>query len=190
MKTLSQILLVASSLLGGVSHLHAQNDGITYQGRVTSNGTNFTGSGQFKFALVTTNSSDTTHWSNGGTSAAGSEPADAVTISVVGGLFTARLGDASLVNMTAFGAGLFLQPDLQLRIWFNDGVNGFAALNPAQPLTAAPYALVATAASNLLGVLPVSQLSGPISSAQFAGTYGNAIAFTNGGNTLSGNARA
>src|SRR5712692_4781169 len=35
------------------STARAQNTVFTYQGRVTDNGTNFTGTGQFKFALVT-----------------------------------------------------------------------------------------------------------------------------------------
>lgn len=53
MKTSIQTLFVALSLLIGVIQLHAQDSVVTYQGRVTSGGTNFTGSGQFKFALVT-----------------------------------------------------------------------------------------------------------------------------------------
>ena len=36
-----------------VSTAHAQNTTFTYQGRVLDNGTNFTGAGQFQFALVT-----------------------------------------------------------------------------------------------------------------------------------------
>ena len=36
-----------------LSTCFAQSTAFTYQGRVTDNGTNFNGSGQFKFALVT-----------------------------------------------------------------------------------------------------------------------------------------
>lgn len=72
-----------------------------------------------------------------------------MTVPVSGGLFTARLGDTAVANMMALGAGLFAQSNLQLRIWFNDGVNGFAALNPAQPLTPAPYAIMANSVRNL-----------------------------------------
>jgi hypothetical protein len=64
-------------------------------------------------------------------------------------LFTVPLGDATLVNMTALGATLFQQTKLQLRLWFNNGVNGFAALSPLQNLTAAPYANYAYAATTL-----------------------------------------
>src|SRR6185503_6071959 len=123
----------------------------------------------------------TTHWSNDGTSSAGSEPIGAVTVPVSNGLFTVRLGDPSIVNMTSFSPGLFHRPDLKLRIWFNDGVNGFVLLNPAQPLTAAPYAMVANNASNLLSALPAAQISGPVASAQYASISGiasNAVSAT------------
>jgi len=85
----------------------------------------------------------TTYWSNDGTSSEGSQPAAAVSVTVTGGLFTVVLGNNTVPNMAVIDAALFLQPNLQLRIWFNDGVNGFAALDPAQNLTTAPYAVVA-----------------------------------------------
>jgi hypothetical protein len=47
--TLACLIMLHSSCLC----LHAQNTVFTYQGRVTDNGTNFTGAGQFEFALVT-----------------------------------------------------------------------------------------------------------------------------------------
>jgi hypothetical protein len=80
----------------------------------------------------------TTYWSNDGTSVNGSEPAAAVSVDVSNGLLTVVLGDTTLANMTAIPVAVFTtQSDLQLRIWFNDGVNGFAALSPAQDLTPA-----------------------------------------------------
>ncbi len=224
-------LITLLALVLGISSTLAQNTVVTYQGRVTDNGTNFNGTGQFKFALLTsTNNNHTatafatiqfgyvggfflvdggngyitpptvtvtggggsgaaaaanisggvvtsltflssgsnyilpptvtispppenitypTYWSNDGTSSAGSEPAAAVSASVANGLFTVPLGDTSLANMTALSAPLFQQTDLKLRIWFNDGVNGFAALSPLQNLTAAPYANYAYAATTL-----------------------------------------
>src|SRR5262249_53173213 len=100
-------------------------------------------------------------WSSDNTSSGGSEPATAVSVVVSEGLFTIRLGDTTVANMMALGAGLFAQPDLQLRIWFSDGVSGFVALDPPQPLTAAPYAIFA---ANLSGTVAASQLTGLISS--------------------------
>src|SRR6185437_14810827 len=46
-------VMLAFSILCFPLRLEAQNTAFTYQGRVTDNGTNFTGAGQFKFALVT-----------------------------------------------------------------------------------------------------------------------------------------
>lgn len=172
MKT--KVSLLVPQLLGWLLILNhypstsfAQNTIFTYQGRVTDNGTNFTGIGQFKFALVTrTNSSDVTYWSNDGTSTNGSEPAAAVNLTVANGLFSAVLGDT---NMLAVDSAIFSHPNLQLRIWFSDGVNGSAALDPAQNLTPAPYAVVAT---SLAGVIENNTVSG--SGATVGGGLGNA----------------
>jgi hypothetical protein len=233
----------------------AQTSEFTYQGLVTDSGTNFTGAGQFEFALVTTVSEATatatavmggvspnefvssctvnnggsgytsapvvtisggggsgatatatltgqtvtgfiidtpgsgytsaptvtiapppatylTYWSNDGTPSG--EPASAVSVGVTNGLFTVVMGNTGLANMTAIPASLFSSvTNLQLRIWFSDGVNGFAALSPVQTLTSTPYAiqaLSANSASNLLGTLPASQLSGSVPVSQLSGT--------------------
>ena len=222
---LSSVLAAVSILGCGFGTGFAQNTMFTYQGHVTDNGTNFNGTGQFKFALVTStnissqatatavvtsgfvtginvsyggsgyvsmptvtisggggsgatahatisggvvtaitmdtagsgytsppavtvaapaaNISYTTYWSNDGTSAGGSEPASPINISVSGGLFTVMVGDTNTANMSAIDASTFAQPNLQLRIWFSDGVNSFAALDPAQKLAPAPYAVTA-----------------------------------------------
>ena len=253
-------------LLSTVALLHAtlcaQDTLLTYQGRVTSDGTNFTGVGQFKFALVTSvNANKTatatanepsggfvtgytvtsggsgyaspptvsifggggsgavataqisngtvihitvvspgnggytsaptvviapppedvsydTTWSNDGTSVAGTEPGAAVIVGVSNGLFTVTLGDSSLPNMATLSASLFTKPNLQLRVWFNDGANGFAALNPAQKLTATPYADFANTAE---------KLNGTITSANVTGTYSGAVTLNNSNNSFTGN---
>jgi hypothetical protein len=237
-------LLCLLTLFSSLSSQLAQAAVVAYQGRVTSNGTNFTGTGQFKVALVTsTNNSHTasatanlsgsfvtsysvtsggngylvapvvtvtggggsgatahavlnagvvtsvvadsagtgytsppmvtiaappanitfvTYWSNDGTSVNGSEPESAVSASVTDGLFTLPLGNTSLANMMALNANVFVQPNLELRLWFNDGVNGFAALDPPQGLTHAPYAayaLNAASASNLTGTITSANIA-------------------------------
>lgn len=156
MKIKFALKLTTLSLLASALCLPAlgQDTVFTYQGQVLDHGTNFNGPGQFKFALVTSPSSSTyvTHWSNDGTSVAGSEPSAAVGVSVSKGLFTVVLGDTTLAQMTAIPRSVFTtQPNLQLRIWFNDGVSGFAALSPVQNLTPTPYAVMANSAINLLG---------------------------------------
>jgi hypothetical protein len=271
MKAKIKNLSAALALFVVAFQVAAQSTMLTYQGRVMDNGTNFNGTGQFEFALVTStnanhqatatanapsggyiigynvvsggngytgtpavtvsggggagalatahvsggvvtsitvyngnfgngnytsaptvtvappppNFSYTTFWSNDGTSVTGSPPVSAVSVGVTNGLFTVVLGDATLANMTTISASLFTQPNLQLQIWFNDGMNGFAALSPVQNLTPTPYAVQAmnaNTASNLLGALPSSQLSGAIANSQLAN---NSIT-VNAGSGMSG----
>jgi hypothetical protein len=266
------ILLLVTLTIQILPHcLVAQGTAFTYQGLVTDNGTNFTGAGQFQFALVTSTNTSVqaaatanmggsspnefvesfnltaggsgyvnapavtitggggsgasaqatisggavnsisiispgsgysstpavtiaappadltyvTYWSNDGTSSAGSEPATVVSVGVSNGLFTVVLGDTTLENMAAIEASVFAQPNLQLRIWFNDGVNGFAALSPAQNLTPTPYAITALSAntsSNLSGTVSAGQLNGTVGNSQLANS---AITLT-AGSGLSG----
>jgi hypothetical protein len=135
----------------------------------------------------------TTYWNNDGNGLAGSgvngvsglqQPASAVNVGVTNGLFTVILGNAQLINMTAIPAALFSsQPNLQLQIWFNDGVHGLSPVSPLQTLTPTPNAVMALNASNLLGTLPASQISGAVTLSQLP-----AVVITNGasGVTISG----
>ena len=116
---------------------------INYQGRVVVGTTNFDGSGQFKFALVNATGT-TTFWSNDNTSTAGSEPTAAVTLPVSKGLYSVLLGDATIPNMVVVPAAVFTNPDVRLRVWFNDGTNGSQLLTPDQRIAAVGYALMAT----------------------------------------------
>lgn len=102
----------------------------------------------------------TTFWSNDGSGMDGSEPFAGTAVTVDDGLFTVGLGDTGLVNMQALDSDLFSEPSLQLRIWFNDGTNGFSELSPTQPLTAAPYALKAwsVSADQITGTIPASNI--------------------------------
>jgi hypothetical protein len=250
MKSKLPSLFLMLACLAGVHQAAAQNTVVTYQGQVTDNGTNFSGTGQFKFALITStnfnlqatatanlsvpfvtsynlisggsgyvnaptvtvsggggsgaaatasisggvviainpvsagsgyssvptvtisppppNIAYTTFWSNDGTSTGGSEPAAAVSVAVTNGLFLVALGDTTIANMAPINASLFTQSNLQLQIWFNDGVNGWAALSPVQNLTPAPYAIAAQSASSLIGTFSVAQLSGVVSNTQLA----------------------
>src|ERR1051325_1938146 len=136
MKKLVHVVTIAVCI-ALTPHLFGQVPGIiTYQGRITSGGANFNGMGQFKFALVSApNPGVTTFWSNDGSSVGGSEPSGALAMSVTDGAFTVLLGDAALANMQPIAGSVFDNPDVRLRIWFNDGVNGFAGLSPDQRIT-------------------------------------------------------
>jgi hypothetical protein len=136
-------------------------------GAVTAITVNSAGSGYTNAPIVTIapppdSIAFVTYWSNDGTSSNGSEPSAAVGVGVASGLFTVVLGDPTVTNMMAIDASIFTQPNLQLRIWFDDGLHGSAALSPVQTLTPAPYAiqaLNANSASNLLGSFTAALLT-------------------------------
>jgi len=152
-------------------------------GMVTAINPGSAGSGYTSIPTVTIappppNIAYTTYWSNDGTSVNGSEPSAVVSVTVNSGLFTVVLGDTTQSNMMAVPAALFNLPNLQLRIWFNDGVSGFAALSPVQNLTPTPYATFASfanTASNLVGMLangalpPSPNFSGTVIATAFSG---------------------
>ncbi len=83
------------------------------------------------------------------------------------------------VTTIDFGAGIFIGNTnwLEVDVRTNDG-GGYTVLNPLQQLTPTPYAVFAETANNL---------SGPVSSASLAGTYGNAVNLNNAGNSFTGN---
>lgn len=140
-------LLISAFILAG-SIYAAVPQLLNHQGRIAVNGASFEGTGLFKFALVNSSGS-TTYWSNDGTSTAGSQPAAAVSLAVVKGLYAVLLGDASLANMTILPASAFTNADVRLRVWFNDGSNGFQLITPDQRLASAPFALNAASAETL-----------------------------------------
>ena len=117
---------------------------ISHQGKLMVEGVNFTGTALFKFALVNAGG-DTSYWSHNGTSSGGDEPTgSAVQLSVNRGLFSVNLGDTSIPNMTQpITSDVFSRESVWLRVWVNDGVNGFQRLVPDRRITSAGYALVA-----------------------------------------------
>lgn len=115
---------------------------VNFQGRVTVGSLNFDGTGQFKFALVNSNGT-VTFWSNDGTSSAGSQPVSAVSIPVSKGLYSVLLGNVTLPHMDLLPATVFTNTSLCLRVWFNDGANGFQLFAPDQRVAAVGYAIMA-----------------------------------------------
>jgi len=116
---------------------------ISFQGKVTANGTPYSGVGSFKFAVVNA-AGNTSYWSNDGTSAAGSEPTAIVPLTVTNGLFSVLLGDTTQSGMSApLGASVFSASDRRLRVWFSTtGLGGsFERLTPDYAIGAVPFAL-------------------------------------------------
>ena len=142
MHTLRSALTLALAAVAVTHTLHAQviPQLINYQGRVAV-GTppvNFEGNGQFKFALVQGTGS-TLLWKNDG-SPGNTEPSAAVSLTVTKGLYSVLLGDTLIPNMVAIPTSVWANPDVRLRIWFNNGPNGSELLSPDQRLAPTGYA--------------------------------------------------
>jgi len=78
-----------------------------------------------------------TLWSNDGTVAGGVEPATAVVVDVVDGVFNAIIGDASTANMEPLAANIFnVKEKVFLRVWFSDNpAEAFEQLSPDRAIT-------------------------------------------------------
>lgn len=135
---------------------------LSYQGRVSVDGANFDGTGQFKFALVNADGS-VTYWSNDGTSTAGGEPTAVVPLTVTKGHYSVLLGE----GMTAIPASVWVNTSVRLRVWFNDGVNGSQLLTPDHQVALPPFAR---------GAATVEGVRGPGSNRFFGTDAGNATA--------------
>jgi hypothetical protein len=94
-----------------------------YQGRVAAHGTNFTGTGYFKFVLL--DGSDNGLWSNDGTGGGG-EPGWSVAVEVNNGLFNVELGQ----GMQEIPPLTLHQGGLKLRTWFSSNGVTFEQLAP------------------------------------------------------------
>lgn len=154
------LAVVAAGAVGLPCHAQVPST-IHYQGRVEVNGQPFTGQGQFKFALV--DGAGARLWSQDGTGGGNAEPAGAVTLPVQDGLFAVGLGDTAVPGMTQpIPTSVFADHgEVFVRLWFNDGLNGFARLEPDQRVTSTGYAMVAdTARQSVPGAITESMLAG------------------------------
>lgn len=121
-----------------------QTTAFTYQGLLNNNGSPANGSYDVQFTLYETNLA--------GSAAAGPITNSAILVS--NGLFT---------TMIDFGPGVFSGNNYWLDIAVcTNGGEPFTELMPRQPITPTPYAIMAGNASNLLGNLQVSQLTGTV----------------------------
>ena len=138
-QTALALLLAAGAFIASVAQ--AAPAVISYAGHVKVNGQPFTGQGKFKFAFVN-GSGQLSYWSNDGTSSAGSAPGAHVTVAVAAGNYSVLLGDTSLSGMGAIDAAVFQNHnDVHLRVWFDDGTNGFQLLTPDRRFASVPYVI-------------------------------------------------
>jgi len=119
---------------------------LNFQGRVSVGGQPFTGTGQFKFALVSPDGSNT-FWSNDNSSTAGNEPLSGIAVFVSDGIYSVVLGGTGMapINESVFANN----NNVALRVWFNDGSHGFEMLSPDQRILSVGYAVRASIADEV-----------------------------------------
>lgn len=141
-------LLVVLLCIAWAQRMGAQGTAFTYQGRLNADSGPANGSFDLRFVLFNS--------VTGG--AQTSAPVTNSLVAVSNGFFTA---------MIDFGGVFTGAPQwLEIAVRSNGVVAPFTTLAPRQPLTPAPYAVMAGTASNLLGGLPANQLNGAISLGQ------------------------
>ena len=119
---------------------------IPYSGNISVDGQLFNGVGEFKFAIVNASCANVvdvkceSYWSNDSRSENGKEPEVSVKLPVTDGKFYVKLGDTSLAGMTEMPLDVFKHETSYLRIWFDDGVNGFQQLSNDKQFISVPYA--------------------------------------------------
>jgi len=129
---------------------------IQYQGRIQKGGISFAGTGQFKFALVNADASET-FWRNAPDDNGDGQPDHSVAVPVVKGLYSVLLGSSALPNMQPLPPGVFTNSSVHLRVWFGDGSGPNELLAPDQRIAAVGYAMMAAAVS--AGSVTLEQLA-------------------------------
>lgn len=107
-----------------------------------------------------------TIWSHDGTGTAGAPPTSALSLPVDDGVFSVHLGDPEVPNMAALPASTFTNLPLYLRVWFNDGINGFEQLAPDTLVPTAGFAMVAATLAD--GVPSSEPADGSVTEAKLA----------------------
>ncbi|MDA9120191.1 putative Ig domain-containing protein [Opitutales bacterium] len=128
---------------------------MNYAGVVHVDGRPFEGTGYFKFAFAEVGGN--VLWTNDGTGGDGEPPTGAVQAPVSNGRYVLVLGDPQLVNMRALPSSVFTRNDVELRVWFSDGVNGFEQLSPNQRVASVAYSMVAGWSTNSLTARELSR---------------------------------
>lgn len=151
---------------GGGAGAAPISSAFTYQGRLNTDGSAASGAFDFQFHLFGE--------ATDGTALAG--PVNVAAVTVSNGLFQVTLD---------FGPAAFNGDARWLEIAVKNSASGdpLQLLSPRQAITATPYALVANA---LAGPVSATQVTGTLSSASLAGSYDNALNFTNAGNHFAG----
>ena len=138
-KSICFTLAAISILYFPPENVRAQNTVFTYQGRVTATGSNFTGAGQFKFALVTS-----TNFSQQATATANPPSGGFITV----------------INVTFGGSGYVTAPAVTISGGGGSGATAHANVsggavtsiivdNPGSGYTSTPLVIIAAPTANI-----------------------------------------
>ena len=163
--------LVAFFFAVSTRTVSAQGTAFFYQGRLNDNGSAANGAYDLRFALFDANT-------NG--NAIGLTQTNFAT-AVSSGTFAVTLDFGPVFTGTNYWLGVGVRTNAGVA-----STNAYTILWPRQPVLPVPYAVFATRASNLLGVLSATQLVGTLPSAQISGTYLGSVNFTNTTNSFQG----
>ncbi|MBF0244089.1 MAG: hypothetical protein HQL31_02290, partial [Planctomycetes bacterium] len=135
---LISLLCIASTLTAETSLQ------IPYSGQLLSGGNAISGNALMKFALHGGGAGNIAVWRNDGLGSGSpvAEPTVAVDVSIDDGVFTAMLGDDSLVNMAALPSNVFDGGNIYFKVWVSHD-SPYEELSPDKPMTAVPYAYYA-----------------------------------------------
>jgi hypothetical protein len=143
--------VVVLALLGSLHQAAAQGTAFDYLGILDDSGGLAAGVYDFTFSLSSSSN-------------------EVVQVGATITNFAVPVADGMFTVTLDFGAGVFTGNPLWVEIGVRtNGAASFSPLNPLQPILPVPYAVMAGAASNLLGTLPASQLTGILSTAQLSG---------------------
>lgn len=108
---------------------------LNVQGRVSVDGSWYSGLADFKFALLDIDGN--VRWTND----SNIPPTDEVELTCTDGVFSVSLGDTSYPNMVSIPRDIMLADDIiQFRTWFNDGTHGIQQLSDSY-ISESPYAV-------------------------------------------------
>ncbi|HPA20884.1 MAG TPA: tail fiber domain-containing protein [Verrucomicrobiae bacterium] len=145
------VTITDSTGQGATATAHISNGRLSYIS-VNSQGTGYSSNPTVTIAAPPMPQPITiTFWSNDGTGTNGGAPNSSIPLPVQKGLYSILLGDSAQTNMTQIPPLLFTNSDVRIRIWFNDGPNGFQQLVPDQRIASVGYAMRAHTVDNISG---------------------------------------
>jgi len=164
--------LLALLILGAAARISAQGTAFFYQGRLNDGGSPATNVYDLRFALYDAST-------NGNLI---STPQTNFAVAVNNGLFSTNVDFGAVFTGTNYWLSLGVRTNAGVAL----NTNTFTLLWPRQPLLPVPYAIFANSASNVIGTLSATQLTGTLPSAQVMGNYFGAVNFTNSSDTYLG----